>query len=412
MEKKSYQTQKKQSSEEIKNIIKSSLKSTGLYDGNELNNPQKIERELPIIFGRYDFDLAEFPIFRLYKNELKNHDIREPLIYTDTIKGKDREAVERKWEVSAGRYGFGGASTQVLLYDLLQLYVEQGLDGEYIRFGTIHALFKRRGERNPSKRDYARMIRDFKILEGYHFECQNAFWDEKRRAYVDMSWRLFDNVCFFKTKHDSIQEQMPFGFVKVNSVLQGIAQSRGFFALGFDNRLFYSLKPLEQRLAIHLAKRFRSQEVYVRYVDDIAKALPIEATRPDNVRAILSRTAKGLLEKRLPILQSYKIEKAGRGGEWLASFYRREMPKDTLNARKNSFNPDIEYLVQILINASGEPKNRNWWLQCARSLGRDDIFRAIGQFEEKSQLEDLYNPGAMLTAIIKDIALRKGVKIG
>lgn len=411
MQKKVLSDPKKETRDEIKAIIQESLKSTGLYSEEELANPQKIQKEYPAIFGRYDFDLAEFPVFRLYKNELRNHDIKTPLLYTDTIKGKNGEIVERQWEAYAGRYGFGGASTQVLLYDLLQLYVEQGLENETIRFGTIHALFQRRGDRNPSKRDYERMIRDFEILEGYSFKCKNAFWDEKRKAYVDMSWRLFDNVVFFKAKHNSLQEQMPFGFVKVNSVLQGIAKSRGFFALGFDNKLFYTLKPLEQRLAIHLAKRFRSKEIYVRYIDDLAKALPIEATRPSDVRAILSRTTKGLLEKGLPILQSYRIEKAGRGGEWLVYFYRKNTPKEISAIRKDSFNPDLEFLVQILIDASGEPKSKNWWLQCARSLGRDGVFRAVGQFKEKALLEDLLSRGAMLTAIIKDIARQQGVKI-
>jgi hypothetical protein len=401
----------KQGKADIKAIIKGSLKSTGLYSDEELEKPIKVEKEIPSVIGRYDLDLAEFPIFRLYKNELKNHDILKPLIYTDTIKDQDGKPVKRHWEISVGRHGFGGSSTQVLLYDLLQLYVEQGLESEIIRFGTIHALFQRRGDRNPSKRDYERMVRDFEILEDYKFKCINAFWDKSTKSYVNMTWRLFQNVVFFKAKHNSSQAQMPFGFVRVSQTLQEIAQTRGFFALGFDNQLFYQLKPLEQRLAIHLAKRFRSQEMYVRYVDDLAKALPIEAKRSNNVRAILSQAANGLLEKKLPILQSFKIEKAGRGGEWLAYFHRKQKPKDTIAIRKNSFDPDTEFLVEQLIEISGEPGSKNWWLQCARSLGRDGIFRAIGQFKEKELLTDLRSRGAMLTAIIKDVAEQQEIKI-
>ncbi len=366
---------------------------------------------MPEQFGRYDFDLAEFPMFRLYKNELRNHDITKPLVYTDTIKGKDGERITRRWEASAGRYGFGGASTQVLLYDLLQLYVEQGLESEFIRFGSVHAIFRRRGDRRPSDADYKRMIRDFEILSGYQFVSKNAFWDNERKAYVDMIWRLFDNVCFFKGTPNIFQAEMPFGFVKVNSVLQGIARSRGFFALGFDNKLFYTLKPLEQRLAIYLAKRFRAREVCTRFVDDLAKALPIEATQPWDVRAAIKKTAQGLLEKELPILQSFKLDKSGKGGEWVASFYRKERPKDTTPTRKESFNPDLEHLVGLLIEASGEPEHKGWWIQSARSLGRDGVFRAIGQFEEKRGLVDLDNPGAMLTAIVQDIAKQMKITI-
>jgi hypothetical protein len=396
---------------EVKAIIQASLESTShLLPEASSYNPEQLVEIMPASFGRYDFDLAEFPIFRLYKNNLATHDIRMPLVYTDTIRGKDGELVTRKWEAYPSRHGFGGSSTQVLLYDLLQLYVEQGLESEFIRFGSVHAIFRRRGYRTPSERDYKRMIRDFEILCGYEFVCKNAFWDSDRKAYVDMIWRLFDNVCFYKGTPNVLQSEMPFGFVKVNSVLQGIARTRGFFALGFDNRLFYSLKPLEQRLAIYLAKRFRSRKICVRFVDDLAKALPIEAARPRDVRAILRQATYGLLEKGLPILASFTVNKS-KSGEWLAVFHRKEMPKDTLPLNKDSFDPDLEQLVSLLIETSDEPEHKGWWTQCARSLGRDGVFRAVGQFEEKRRLEDLDSPGAMLTAILKDIARQQKVTI-
>ena len=71
--------------------------------------------------GRYDFDLAEFPLFSLYKNRLAARG-REPLHYTDTIRGRDGEPVVRTWNAYPGAFGFGGATTQLLLYDLLQMY--------------------------------------------------------------------------------------------------------------------------------------------------------------------------------------------------------------------------------------------------------------------------------------------------
>ena len=40
--------------------------------------------------------------------------------------GRDGEPVAREWKAYPGPFGFGGPSTQVLLYDLLQLYAEQG----------------------------------------------------------------------------------------------------------------------------------------------------------------------------------------------------------------------------------------------------------------------------------------------
>lgn len=390
--------------EHIASIISRSLGSLTIEEKEAVDRiPPPYNENLP--HGRYDFDLAEFPVFKLCKAKTLIQ-TKEPLIYQDTISGKDGETITRVWKTFAqSEHGFGGSSAQVLLYDLLQLYVEQGCEGNYIRFGTLRSLFLRHGDRNPSQRDYERMRRDLDILCGYWFKCENAFWDAERKSYVDMNWRLFNNVFYFKEKPNSLQEEMPFGFIEINSVLQAIARSRGFFAIGFPSELFYQLKPLEQRLALYLAKRFKSEKMHIRFVDTLAKALPIEATRTADVRTTLKAASQGLLEKKLPILSSFSVEKTRRG-EWVAVFHRKEAPKDNPPRfePKESLPPDIDALVQKLIEASDQPEDWRWWLQCARSLGRDGIFRAVGQFEEKRRLENVHRPGALLTAIIKDIA--------
>ena len=101
-----------------------------------------------------------------------------------------------------GPFGFGGATTQLLLYDLLQMYCEQGASGSQIEFGTVRSLLMRRGERNPSKKDYERVRRDIDILRGYDFHATNAFYHRERKAYVDMKWRLFGSVFYFKPSPD------------------------------------------------------------------------------------------------------------------------------------------------------------------------------------------------------------------
>jgi hypothetical protein len=256
--------------------------------------------------GRFDFDLAEFPLFRFYKNSPGRLD-RGPLVYADTIRGRDGEVVTREWKAYPGPFGFGGPSTQLLLYDLLQLYAEQGSRGAQLMFGTIRSLLLRRGERNPSKRDYERVGRDMDILRGYDFHCRNAFWDQRRRAYVDMNWRLFGSVFYFREKADGGGEELPFGFIEVSPVLQEVARGRGFFPLGFASELLYRLRPLEQRLAVYLSKKFVSQQVHRRYVEDLARALPIEAGRPRDVRSILKDAAQGLLDRGLPTLRSFRV---------------------------------------------------------------------------------------------------------
>jgi hypothetical protein len=227
-----------------------------------------------------------------------------------------------------------------------------------------------------------------------------------------MKWRLFDNVVFFRQKASSLQGELPFGFIEANSVLQAIARTRGFFAIGFPSKLFYELKPLEQRLALYLAKRFRSEKLHFRTVETLAKALPIEAAAARNVRSALKDAAQGLLDKGVPILDSFSIEKSDRG-RWVATFRRKALPKDSPHPkeRRELLPPEMQDLVNRMIEVSGEPEDWRWWSQCARSIGRDGIFRALGQYDETSKLRDVRNPGAMLSKILKDIAKDQKVTI-
>lgn len=363
--------------------------------------------------GRYDFDLAEFPFFHFDRNP--DTPLREPIIYTDTITAKDGQAVQRQWKVyPSAAYGFGGPTTQLVLYDLLQLYIEQGCKGNQIQFGTLYNLLQRRGIRTPSTRDYQRLRRDIEILCSCRFHCKNAFWDRERQSYVDMNWQLFNSVFYFKATPEGLQSEMPFGFIEVSSVLQQIARTRGFFTLGFPAPFFFKLKPLEQRLSIYLAKKFMSQSLHQRFVDDLSKALPIDAKRPDNVRAILRNAAAGLIDKQVPFLAGFELRKSTREGKWVAVFHRRCIPAVSSYPTEEIKNlpAPTHQLVQRLSEASGQPEDWRWWRKCAEQLGSAGVDSAIAQFEETCRLRRVENPGAMLTKILKDVASEMGRSIG
>lgn len=363
--------------------------------------------------GRYDFDLAEFPLFRYHKQRLASQD-RTPLRYADTIVGKDGEEVRREWECFPGPFGFGGATTQQVFYELLQLYIEQGCRGAQIQFGTPRALLLRiwPEARNPSMKDYRRLRRDIDVLRGYDFHCQNAFWDRKRRAYVDMNWRLFGDVCYFKPRPNRLaQEELPFGFIEASRVLQQIARTRGFFCLGFNSALFHSLKPLEQRLALYLSKKFASQALHQRFVSDLARALPIEAARPDNVRAILKQAAQGLLDRRVPTLKSFHFDRSRRNGDWLIVFQRDVRPKQNYRLPKAaalSLDPEIGVLVNDIVDQVGNSDDVRWWTKCAECLGPDLVYQGLGQLKEAAQSRRIQSRGAFLTKIYKDLAEHHG----
>ena len=362
--------------------------------------------------GRYDFDLAEFPLFSLYKNRLATRG-REPLTYTDTIRGRDGEPVERTWQAYPGPFGFGGATTQILLYDLLQMYCEQGASGTQIEFGTVRSLLMRRGERNPSKKDYERVRRDIDILRGYDFHATNAFYHRERKAYVDMKWRLFGSVFFFKPSPDDSDQELPFGFIEVSPVLQQIAKSRGFFSIGFKNELFYALKPMEQRLAVYLAKKFVSQKLHRRFVTDLVRALPVETATELDARKTIKRTANGLLEAKIPILASFRFEKSVKG-EWLAVFERKQTPKQDTNTYLHAARelaPGLRSQIDRIIEAVGGSEDHAWWAQCAKRLGSGAVDRGLGLLKEARQHQEIKNPGGMLTWLFQKIAREYGISL-
>ena len=362
--------------------------------------------------GRYDFDLAEFPLFSLYKNRRASRG-REPLAYTDTIRGRDGEPIERTWKAYPGPFGFGGATTQVLLYDLLQMYCEQGASGTQIEFGTVRSLLTRRGERNPSKNDYERVRRDIDILRGYDFHATNAFYHRERKAYVDMKWRLFGSVFYFKPSPDDADHELPFGFIEVSPILQQIAKSRGFFSIGFKNELFYALKPMEQRLAVYLAKKFVSQKLHRRFVTDLVRALPIETATELDARKTIKRTANGLLEAKIPILAGFRFEKSVKG-EWLVVFERQQTPKQDANTYQHAARelaPGLRSQIERIVEAVGGSEDHAWWTQCAKRLGSGAVDRGLGLLKEARQMQEIRNPGGMLTWLFQKIAREQGVSL-
>jgi hypothetical protein len=228
-----------------------------------------------------------------------------------------------------------------------------------------------------------------------------------------MNWRLFGSVFYFKEQAIGGGEELPFGFIEVSPVLQEVARSRGFFPLGFSSELFYSLRPLEQRLAVYLSKKFVSQQIHRRHVEDLARALPIEATRPRDVRSILKDAAQGLLQKRLPTLRSFGLT-GSKKGRWVAEFVRGAVPRSrNLTGRRTgeSIPIELEELVERMIRETNAADDRAWWVQCAARLGRGPVERALGLLRDACAAGPIRNRAALLTKILKDIAEEGGVAL-
>lgn len=375
--------------------------------------------------SRYDYGLAEFPAFRFGTRRRKNNPT-DIIRFTDTIRPGGGKPLERQWTVYPSmRGGYGGQSTQALLFDLHQVWRDDAFKGTRIYFGTLRRLYQRRYPgQHPSQRAYAQIRRDLSILCDYSFDCVNSFWDPGTQTYGTITaWHLFTGWYEAHRAHpDDPQHELPFGFIEVSETFARIAAERGFFATGFSSALFHSLGALEQRLALYLSKMFMSQQTHWRRESEIYAALPIEGTRNRRRRQTLRTAAQGLIDKGYPNLASFTIEKPrGKRGDWIVTFHRRQpIPQERPQPRTRiSDLPDAwQALVQDIVNETDDPGSTRMWVGAIRGLGAETVRTALADLRaERLQRaasrhsEPIRQPGAWLTTKLMAMAEQRGVTI-
>ena len=387
--------------------------------------PEDGARSVPAILARYDHSLAEFPAFRFGKRRGGKHG--DLIYFTDTIAAPDKagERLVREWTVyPSAKWGYGGATTQALLFDLHQIWKTNGFRGTRIYYGTLRRLYQcQHPGKNPSTLDYTRLRRDLDILCGYEFDCVNAFWDPVSRTYGNMrAWHLFTGWYeATRARADDPQEELPFGFVELSETFAKIAQERGFFVTGFDSEFFHRLGPVEQRLALYLSKMFVSQEIHRRREAELYRALPIEASRLTKRRQTLRHAAQGLLDKGYPNLAAFSLEKAVRGDGAVAVFHRKhkvQQDRPLAGVAMHRLPDELRLLVEDIVEETGDPGSIPMWVRSVRCLGEQAVRFALSDLRaERRQRaagggnEAIKNPGAWLTTKLMAVGEERGIRI-
>jgi hypothetical protein len=370
---------------------------------------------------RFDHGLAEFPAFRFGKRRRGSDEL---IRFADAISGPRGQRLERSWTVfPSAKWGYGGATTQALLFDLHQVWKEQGFHGSRIYFGTLRKLYQlQHPGKNPAPLDYARLRRDLDILCGYEFDCENAFWDPVSRSYGNMrAWHLFTGWYEARrARTGDLQDELPFGFIEVSDTFAKVAQERGFFVTGFDSAFFHSLRPVEQRLALYLSKMFASQQVHRRYEEDIYGALPIEGEATNKRRQTLREAAEGLRAKGYPNLARFELEKSPKTGRWVATFHRARKVEQEAPVRAPSLDrlPDsVRSLVEDIVALTQDPGSVPMWVRAIRGLGEEAVRFGLGdlraeQVQRRAAGEaPIKNAGAWLTTKLMAMAKDRGIVI-
>jgi hypothetical protein len=370
--------------------------------------------------SKYELTLAEFPVFLLSK---KGHEDIEVIEYQDTITGKEGQIVNRVWKVYPhSKFGLGTESTFETLFELFQIWKEDHFNTQYIRFGSIFNLLKRKSKGSGAK-EYKRIVRDLNCLVGITIEAKNAFWDNEARAYVNMTFHLFDQLKIFKIGGTGAIINL--SWIKASDILYGSILKNSLVITSFDSRFFQSLTPMEQRLSLYLSKILRSQSVHRREISEFARQLPIYAKKSYHVKQQLKRGCSGLIEKGFEPLNSFSFEKAADGSTEYIVFKANgngntpAKPKfpGPEQRQKQLLPPvnapvDLEYLTDTILEFCGDRKSLNFYKKVARIVPRNIIFRALSEAKVSYDLaETKKSKAAHFTYLVRRYAGEQGVKL-
>ncbi|MHB8068777.1 MAG: replication initiation protein [Desulfobaccales bacterium] len=368
--------------------------------------------------AKYELTLAEFPVFLLSKQEQKEI---EAIEYQDQITGRDGEIVNREWRVYPNKkFGLGTESTFETFFELFQIWKENNFSSPFIHFGSLYNLLKRQGKGTGVK-DYNRIVRDLNCLVGITIEAKNAFWDNEVRAYVDMTFHLFDQLELSKERAIGSANK-PFCIIKASDILYATVCKNSLLITDFDRKFFQGLTPLEQRLALYLSKIFISQTIHKREIWKFASQLPIYAQHKHHVKLQLKRGCSGLLDKGFQPLKSFGFEKGAdgrteyivfRGSRIAPPSLRKLTPKQPkLEFKSDKALEEIDYLTNQILGFCKDQQSLNFYKKVASLISRNTIFRALSEVQDaENRNETKKSRGAYFTYLVKKYAEEQGIKL-
>jgi len=208
----------------------------------------------PPRLGGDEMNLAEFP-FALLSD--RQPDGVESIQFSDTIRGKDGESVERSWIVTGGEeFGLPVASDEQVYIALMELTREQNYANRIIHL-TRYDLIHRLGW--PDKGgSYQRLKAALDRLLGATITAQQAFWDKSRQSYVDVGFHIIDDYALYSEprgrKPSGTRRPLPHSYVAWNEVIFASFQAGNIKQL--DTGFYFGLRSaVSRRLFRYLDKK-------------------------------------------------------------------------------------------------------------------------------------------------------------
>ncbi len=151
------------------------------------NIPQPV-KPLPLKISRDEMNLAEFPLTVLSKRADPSI---KTLEFSDTVKGKNGDVINRKWIITgADKFGLPTSSDDEVLLGLLKLTADEGLRSPKVHFTRYELLRILRW--TTEGRSYVRLQNALDRLSGVRIKATNAFYDNESKLHSTRNFGILD----------------------------------------------------------------------------------------------------------------------------------------------------------------------------------------------------------------------------
>lgn len=143
---------------------------------------------LPLKVSRDEMNLAEFPLTVLSK---RSDPSVKTLEFSDTVKGKNGDVINRKWIITgADKFGLPTSSDDEVLLGLLKLTADDGLRNPKVYFTRYELLKILRW--TTEGRSYSRLQNALDRLSGVRIKATNAFYDNESKLHSTRNFGILD----------------------------------------------------------------------------------------------------------------------------------------------------------------------------------------------------------------------------
>ncbi|MEZ4754146.1 MAG: replication initiator protein A [Bdellovibrionota bacterium] len=153
------------------------------------NNSTNRTNSGAVYISRDEMNLAEFPLSVLSTRVNPN---LKTLEFSDTVKGKNGDLVNRQWIITgADKFGLPTSSDDEVMLGLLKLTVNDGFSSSKVYFTRYELLKILRW--TTEGRSYSRLQNALDRLSGVRIKATNAFYDNEAKSHSTRNFGLIDS---------------------------------------------------------------------------------------------------------------------------------------------------------------------------------------------------------------------------